>query len=112
MRMKFSQTLAFTRVWRTLGLTDEDLQQLEGLILAAPDTAPLIRGTGGLRKVRFAPPSWHTGKRGAARVCYVYVVRTATAHLVAIYPKNAKADLTPAERAAYAKLIESLNAEQ
>ncbi len=72
----------------------------------------MIPGTGGLRKIRFAPPSWHTGKRGATRVCYVHVVRTSTAHLAAIYPKNVKGDLTPAERARYRKVVEALQAEE
>lgn len=41
-----------------------DLQALERILIANPDAGDVIPGTGGLRKLRFAPPSWHTGKRG------------------------------------------------
>ena len=70
MRFSFAQVVVFVARWRKLRLTDEDLQALERQIAADPDAGDVMRGTGGVRKLRFAPPSWNTGKSGAARVCY------------------------------------------
>ena len=67
-----------------------------------------MRGTGGLRKIRFAPPSWHTGKRGAVRVCYAWFPGHARAYFVALFAKNEKANLSAAESqaaAAYTRQI-------
>lgn len=99
MTLSFAQVAVFAAKWRTLGLTDEDLQALERLIAADPTAGDVMRGTGGVRKVRFAPPSWHTGKSGAARVCYAAFTRIGTVYLLTVFAKNEKANLTAAERA-------------
>ena len=54
-----------------LGLDDVDYRALQIMLMVNPE-APLMRGGGGLRKLRFAPLRWNTGKSGAARVCYSY----------------------------------------
>lgn len=64
----FLQTSPFVADAERLGLDDEDMQALERLLIERPDRGAVVAGTGGVRKVRFAPPSWHTGKSGAARV--------------------------------------------
>jgi hypothetical protein len=48
---RFVSIPSFDRRWASLGLDDEDLRMLEILIQADPDGPPLVRGTGGLRKV-------------------------------------------------------------
>lgn len=73
-----------------------------------PDAGAVVGGTGGLRKVRFAPPSRHAGKRGAFRVGYAYFRNADAIYLLAIYPKNEQANLTPAEKAEARKLIEKI----
>ena len=50
----FIQTDEFVKQWEKLGLTDEDLRKLELEILKNPQAGPVIRGTEGLRKLRFA----------------------------------------------------------
>ncbi|MGH7215365.1 MAG: hypothetical protein ACREIT_11435, partial [Tepidisphaeraceae bacterium] len=62
-------------------------------------------GTGGLRKLRFAPPSWHTGKRGATRVCYAYFSRFANVLLVVAFGKNEQANLDAGQKREAAKLL-------
>ena len=74
MRLTLIQLSAFVAKWSKLKLSDEDLQSLEGALIADPQIGDLIPGTGGLRKLRFAPPSRHTGKRGAFRVIYAFIV--------------------------------------
>jgi hypothetical protein len=48
--MRFIQLDGFTSDWRDLKLGDDDLRRLENAILARPEGAPVIPGTGGLRK--------------------------------------------------------------
>jgi hypothetical protein len=106
MRLTFVQLPRFAARWAQLRLTDDDLQALEQMLLHNPEAGAVVAGTGGLRKMRFAPPSRHVGKSGAFRVGYAYF-RTADAiYLLAIYSKNEQANLTPAEKAEARKLIE------
>jgi hypothetical protein len=58
-----------------------------------------------LRKIRFAPPSRHTGKRGALRIGYVYFRVADSVYLLTVFPKNEQANLTAAEKTEARKLI-------
>jgi hypothetical protein len=87
-------------------LTDVDLQALEILIMAEPKGAPVIPQTGGLRKLRFGRAD--QGARGAYRVCYVYFEEVRIVHLLVIFAKNEKDDLSHAERKACRMLIEDI----
>lgn len=65
----------------------------------------MIPGTGGLRKIRFAPVRWAKGKRGALRVCYVHFPDFSIVLLVVAYAKNEKLNLTPSDKKAIRELI-------
>ena len=58
-----------------------------------------MAGTGGVRKIRFAPPSWNMGKSGTTRVCYALFVNIDTVYLLTMFGKNQKANLTADEKA-------------
>lgn len=105
MRFTFIQPMSFAAEWKRLGLTDLDLQALETAIMENPEVGDVVRGTGGMRKMRFAPPSWNRGKSGATRVCYVAFAKVAECYLTMIFPKNEKANLTAAEAAAWRNWI-------
>jgi hypothetical protein len=100
-RLSFIQLSAFRTNWNRLKLNDDDLRALESEILSAPEEPPVMRGTGGLRKIRFARASSNTRKSGGMRVCYAYFPRFGLIYLCAIFAKSTKANLTPAEAAAY-----------
>lgn len=108
---RFVRFPAFTRDWERFGLDDAALRALESEILRGPDRAPVIRGTGGLRKIRFTEPGSGRGKRGAYRDCYVLFPEFGTIALVAIFGKTEKIDLTQADRRAIATIIEDYRAE-
>ncbi|MGH7194726.1 MAG: hypothetical protein ACREJM_14500 [Candidatus Saccharimonadales bacterium] len=107
--LNFVELRPFTRRWTELKLDDEgDLAALQLQIMRAPTSGPVIRGTSGLRKLRFSPPSWRIGKSGALRVAYVYFADFGVVLLAAVYPKNVKADLTAAEKARINVAIERI----
>lgn len=108
MKLTFIQLASFVADWDDLELGDDDLRELEQLLMDRPDRGAPVQGTGGLRKVRFAPPSRHTGKRGAARVIYAYFAEFSRLYFFSIYGKNVQEDLTPDEKANYTKLLAAL----
>lgn len=106
--LSFIQPASFVQEWRRLKLTDEDLQTLESLIRERPERGVVVRGTDGLRKLRFAPPSWHTGKSGALRICYLWLEEFGIVYLLILYSKLEKADLSPAEQKYFKAWVEAL----
>jgi hypothetical protein len=61
-----------------------------------PDEGDVIPGAGGARKLRWAAKG--KGKRGGARIIYVYVVVAARIYLLRCYAKNVRTDLTADEK--------------
>ena len=108
MSLTFVQLAGFLNEWKHFRLTDDDLRALEGRLMENPEAGAVMAATGGLRKVRFAPPSRHSGKSGAYRVGYVYFPVARAIFLLAIFAKNDKANLSSAERTAYQRVIQLL----
>lgn len=108
MNLTFVQLATFIADWKRMKLNDEDLQALEKLIMRAPLAGAVMQGTGGLRKIRFAPPSWHTGKSGATRVCYVHFAEAGACYLFTMFAKNEQPNLTKADKAAWRAFIAEL----
>lgn len=69
MNRTFIEVPLFTRKWKELGLTDENLRDLENILLENPKSGDIIQGTGGIRKIRI--PVENKGKRGGGRAIYV-----------------------------------------
>jgi len=109
--LHFIELRGFTRRWGSLGLSDDDLFVLQIAIMGAPNGAPVIPHTGGLRKLRFSPPQWREGKRGALRVCYVYYQEYGVVLLASVYAKNEKDDLSHREKKGISQLIEQVREE-
>jgi hypothetical protein len=111
MRLSFIHLESFRTKWRSYGLTDEDLQALEAMIMEHPEKGVVMAGTGGVRKIRFAPPSWHTGKSGATRVCYVWFVESAICGLVWVFAKNEQPNLDAKTKSLVRKIVDGLRTE-
>jgi hypothetical protein len=109
--LRFIELEGFADDWRGLRLTDEDLFSLQLLVMISPQGHPVIPGTDGLRKLRFAPERWAKGKRGAARVCYVYFPGHGIVLLVTAYAKNERDDISAAGKKAVKKLINEIAGE-
>jgi hypothetical protein len=65
--MRFVETPVFTRVIKGL-LDDESYRALQIALMLRPEQDPVIKGSGGLRKVRWARAGG--GKSGGIRVIY------------------------------------------
>src|SRR6184192_4804699 len=85
------ETSTFTRQMTAL-LSDEDYGEFQSRLAANPGLGALIKGGGGIRKIRVAVGS--RGKRGGARIIYYWAVRRQLILLLYAYPKNVTADLT------------------
>jgi hypothetical protein len=72
------------------------------LVSTDPQCGVVIPGTGGVRKLRV--PMRGRGKRGGARVIYLFGGDSVPVFLLAAFSKNEKSDLSKAECNALAKL--------
>lgn len=96
----FVEAAEFRNDWRDLGLTEDDLLELQVEITVAPTRHPVIAGTGGLRKMRFAPRRLKRGKSGAVRVCYAHFPAVNVVLLVIAYAKGEQDTISPAHKVA------------
>jgi hypothetical protein len=97
--LHFVELDEFAGDWARLGLdVEHDLWTLQLQIMADPQRAPVIPGTGGLRKLRFAPATWQRGKSGSIRVCYAHFQKYGIVLLVMAYAKGGKDSLTAREK--------------
>jgi hypothetical protein len=108
---RFVRFPTFSRDWDRLGFDDAALRNLELEILRDPTRAPVISGTGGLRKLRIADPKSGRGKSGAFRVCYADFPEFGTVALIVIFGKNEKHNLTKADCNAIAAVIRAYREE-
>ena len=67
--MIFIETSAFTK-YLPDHLPDEDYHALQSYLMQKPDAGAIVRGTGGIRKVRWAPVG--KGKSGGVGVIYYW----------------------------------------
>jgi mRNA-degrading endonuclease RelE of RelBE toxin-antitoxin system len=100
--MHFLETPVFTAEIRDL-LEDEDYRALQLTLLLRPEAGPLIRGSGGLRKIRWGVGG--RGKRGGLRVVYYWHPGEETFYLLFAYEKNDQEDLTPAQLRVLRRLV-------
>ena len=103
--MIFIEAPPFERV-RQSYLDDDEYRLLQTTLMANPAAGDLIRGSGGIRKIRWAAAG--TGKRGGLRVIYYWITRTDHILLLTMYRKSEVSDLTPLEVRALRALVESL----
>jgi mRNA-degrading endonuclease RelE of RelBE toxin-antitoxin system len=103
-RFVFKETSFFTRqVMELLG--DDELHALQWVLMADPEKGDLIRGSGGLRKLRWAGSG--RGKRGGLRVIYYWHVPGSTILMLLAYPKNEQDNLSPAQLKTLKSIIET-----
>lgn len=76
--------------------SDEERSDIVSLLAADPEAGDRMEGTGGFRKVRVARQGM--GKRGGARVVYIFRNTRFPLFLITVFPKNLKENLSKKER--------------
>jgi hypothetical protein len=92
------------RARRLLSAAERAAAELE--LSLAPGAWPVVGGTGGCRKARVARAGM--GRRGGARVIYFVLGRAGELHLLDIYAKNRKDDLTDDDKAALREAVRAI----
>ena len=106
MTRTFYEMPTFTKQWKELGLDEDDLISLQNIILSDPEVGVIIRGTGGVRKMRFAYIG--RGKSGSTRIIYVDFALYESVYLISAYQKSDKESLTDAEKKELKELVRQL----
>jgi hypothetical protein len=109
MTREFIELPEFIKCWNEIGLSEDDLFELEDYLCKNPDKGDVIQGTGGLRKLRWNLKN--KGKRGGVRTLYVDFVYYEKIYLITAYTKNEKVDLSSEEKKEIKRLIELLENE-
>ena len=81
----FIETTLFTRLVSDY-LSDEEYGKLQQELMNNPEAGAVIRGSGGVRKIRWAAAG--RGKRGGYRVIYFVRKSNAIIWMLTMYPKN------------------------
>jgi hypothetical protein len=87
-------------------LTEEAITGLMTYLAVRAERGDVIRGTGGVRKVRWAMEG--RGKRGGARVIYFYHDLNMPIYLLGAYAKNEKVDVSAKEKKELREMVEYL----
>ena len=106
MTRTFVELPFFQKKWKALGLDDKDLKRLQEELIADPKVGDVMKGTGGIRKMRFAFEK--RGKSGSVRIIYVDFEVYEKIFLITAYPKNEKENLSQAERNELKQMIHIL----
>jgi len=86
--------------------SEQERSDIVAVVAADPECGDLIRGTGGFRKVRVARRGM--GKRGGARVVYIWRNEKLPVFLITVFSKNEKENLSMAERNALKRRADSI----
>ena len=101
--MEFFETSVFTRLIQKL-INDEEYHLLQLQLSVRPESGDIIKGSGGIRKLRWAGSG--RGKRGGIRVIYYYVTEDEQIYMLYAYPKSKKDDLTADQLKQLKQLVE------
>jgi hypothetical protein len=83
--MEFIETTAFTKYLYDY-LSEEEYFGLQSFLLQNPESGRIVRGSGGVRKIRWAMSG--KGKSGGVRVIYYFKKQDDEIWLLTIYSKN------------------------
>lgn len=108
--LTFVETSSFTKRIVAMALEDA-LRDLQLALLENPEAGDVDPGTGGLRKIRMADPHRRKGKRGGARVHYLWLSHKTRIYLVFVYGKHERATLSPEQKKHLRRVVEQIKQE-
>lgn len=100
--MIIKETSVFTRRVRKV-LDTEAYRLLQVHLLHRPQSGDVIPGSGGIRKIRWAPTG--SGKRGGSRIIYYWAVDDDTILMLFAFAKNEHTDLAKDQLKQLAALV-------
>lgn len=103
--MEFIETPTFTRLLADL-LTDDEYRGLQNILAENPERGDILKGGGGIRKVRYAQEG--RGKSGGVRAIYYWIRDKHQIYMLVTYPKSKKDDLSDREVAVLRDLVKGL----
>ena len=107
--MQIFVTQTYERAIRRL-LSGDSRQEMEAAIVADPIGGPVVPGTGGIRKLRWAGSG--RGKRGGIRTIYFHHSGSEAIYMLTAYAKAARDDLSPADKKALIRLVAAIKEEE
>lgn len=88
------ETRAYSRKAEGL-LSDDEREEVAGFISRNPATGSIVRGSGGVRKIRWARPG--SGKSSGIRIIYYKQLSHDEIWLLMLYAKNERSTIPPHE---------------
>ena len=109
MTRTFVRMPEFEKQCKDIGLNEDDIMEIENTLLDNPAIGDVMRGTGGIRKLRIALPG--RGKSRGARVVYIDFAYYKKIYLITAFAKSELDNLSQAERNELKKLAKILESE-
>lgn len=103
--MEIVETKIYTK-YITEFLSDDQYRELQHYLVEYPKSGDLIKGSGGLRKLRWE--SNGKGKSGGIRNIYYYYESGNTIYMVYVYKKGKQDNLSPSEVALLKSVLEEI----
>jgi mRNA-degrading endonuclease RelE of RelBE toxin-antitoxin system len=88
--MIFIEATTFTKLLPEY-LNDEEYRALQTYLMQKPDAGDLVKGSGGVRKVRWAPDG--KGKSGGVRIIYYWKKPDHEIWMLTIYSKSERSTI-------------------
>lgn len=104
-RMEFIESSTFSRIRKDY-LDDEQYHRLQLFLMECPDAGNVIRGSGGIRKLRWSQSG--IGKRGGLRIIYYWITSDGQILLLTAYAKSERVDLSKEALKIMRKLVKDL----
>jgi hypothetical protein len=86
---------------------DDDFRELQDAMMANPLAGDVVKGTGGLRKLRWTDARRGKGKRGGLRIIYYYWITGSEFWLFTVYGKDEMSDLSARECSTLESLLKN-----
>ncbi len=90
--MEIAETSIFTKEITKI-LSDDAYREFQSYLTAHPKSGDVIKGSGGLRKIRWKAQG--RGKSGGIRTIYYYYQDESLLLMIYVYEKSKTEDLTP-----------------
>jgi mRNA-degrading endonuclease RelE of RelBE toxin-antitoxin system len=88
--MIFIETTAFTKLLSSY-LTDDEYRALQTYLMQKPDAGNIVKGSGGVRKVRWAQDG--KGKSGGVRIIYYWKKPDHEVWMLTMYSKTERSTI-------------------